>query len=245
MSYSKLLQQKEWWDNKWKSIFESYQHDLRVGHYINALRNDNETNILELGAGSFRDTNQLSKFGLQVNANDFSQTSVDLAKTTFPLLKDKIKQMDAFNLSYSDKSFDLSFHNGLWVYYNEEEIDRLLKEQIRVTKHRVITIVHNDHNISFKEYFRTKIETGDDLFNIKFYQVDEIKRILEKQCKNVIVIPIGKAYSAYEDLLIKDYISKGETYTNKEELKNMLLEPGLKYLESSERLLCIGEINNE
>jgi 2-polyprenyl-3-methyl-5-hydroxy-6-metoxy-1,4-benzoquinol methylase len=94
MSYSKLLQQKEWWDNKWKSIFESYQHDLRVGHYINALRNDNETNILELGAGSFRDTNQLSKFGLQVNANDFSQTSVDLAKTTFPLLKDKIKQMD-------------------------------------------------------------------------------------------------------------------------------------------------------
>jgi ubiquinone/menaquinone biosynthesis C-methylase UbiE len=153
--------------------------------------------------------------------------------------------MDAFNLSYSDKSFDLSFHNGLWVYYNEEEIDRLLKEQIRVTKHRVITIVHNDHNISFKEYFRTKIETGDDLFNIKFYQVNEIKRILERQCKNVIVIPIGKAYSAYEDLLIKDYISKGETYTNKEELKNMLLEPGLKYLESSERLLCIGEINNE
>jgi hypothetical protein len=223
------------WDSKWPEIFDQYQQDLRHAHYINALRNPNETHLLEIGAGSFRDMAALCNWGVKCEGMDFSKESVLRAKSHFPDLANNIHQMDAFNFDFRDQFFDMTYHNGVWVLFNDEEIDLLAKEQARISKYRMIATVHNAHNDNFKAYFDKKAET-DPLFKIRFFFEEEIRSLMSKVCSKVHVVPVGKGKKYYEDEIINSGNSEPTL------LRKFFQEADMKYLNQSERLMCIGEL---
>ena len=231
------ITEKEQWNEKWKGLFDHYQQDLRHSYYINAVLMKNDKKVLELGAGSFRDMANLNSLGVDCWGTDYSNTSVQLAKKQFKELKDKIFFSDAFNMKMiKDKEYDVTFHNGLWVLFNDDkDILKLVKEQARISKRIIITTVHNAHNQEFIDYFK-KLSKTDELYKIRFFSKEEMTNILLTVCDKVEIIPVGKGKKHFEDNMIN------EGKFSRIELKRFFDETGLNNLTNSERLLCIGHL---
>lgn len=223
------------WDKKWEGIFDHYQQDLRHAHYIRAVLETDEKKLLEIGAGSFRDMSELRRHGLECEGMDFSEEAIQRAKQRFPEFSNAIYHMSAFDLAFPDKSFDVSYHNGFWVLFDDKQIKKLITEQVRVTKDRIIATVHNAHNQQFMEYF-DKLKSDDPLYDIRFFKVDEIIQLMSDFCSSVDIIPVGKGKRYHEDLLIENGIIEPE------KIREVFHNSGLKFLNSSERLMCIGII---
>ena len=90
--------------------------------------------ILEVGAGTGRDSVYLASLGALVYALDYSYQSLKLIKTPYP---DRCGiplpvAGDAFGLPFPSNSVDIIFHQGLLEHYRNPEI--LLQEQRRVLK---------------------------------------------------------------------------------------------------------------
>ncbi|MEN1957645.1 class I SAM-dependent methyltransferase [Luteimonas changyuni] len=223
------------WNRKWADIFDHYQNDLRHAYYIHAMLANDEHRLLEIGAGSFRDMAELRGRGIDCEGMDFSLESVERAKRRFPAFASAMHHMSAFETSYSDNTFDVTYHNGFWVLFPDEQILSLAMEQARITKHRMIVTVHNAHNAQFVDYFARK-KVGDPLYDIRFFEMDEISGLMGKVCSKVTILPVGKGKQHHEDLLIRNGVTDPAT------LRACLTESGLKHLESSERLMCIGTL---
>ncbi|MCJ1886626.1 class I SAM-dependent methyltransferase [Pseudomonas sp. LA21] len=231
---AKLITAKDW-DEKWQEIFNLYQNDIRHAYYIDAVRRRHETRVLEIAAGSFRDIVQLTKRGVEGHGIDFSPESVALAQKLYPSLQERFQVMDAFDLQYPDNHFDISFHNGFWGLFSDEDIDRMAREQARITKGRMIVTVHNAHNHAFAELFNSE-KQRDPLFNIRFFTLDQMHGILSKVARKITVIPVGKGNRFHEDWLIRHGLHDPF-------LLNMVFKfSGTRYLECSERLMCIAEL---
>lgn len=223
------------WDKKWVDIFDHYQNDRRHAYYIHAMLKDNEQHVLEIGAGSFRDMAELYKRGIDCEGMDFSLEAVARAKRYFPECASATHHMSAFAMSFADKAFDVTYHNGFWVLFSDMQIKALAAEQARVSKHRMIATVHNAHNKQFMDYFEQKKE-ADPLYDIRFFEMDEITEMMSEVCRDVTIVPVGKGKQYHEDLLIKNGITEPDI------LRACLNEGGLKHLKSSERLMCIGVV---
>lgn len=223
------------WDDQWKNIFDHYQQDIRHAYYIRAILNTNECNLLEIAAGSFRDVGALNNWGISCVGVDYSEESVNRAKNYFTLYEDKIIRMDAFSLKFKEHQFDMSYHNGFFTYFSDDEIINLLKEQARVTKFRIVATVHNKHNLDFVNYF-DRLSKDDPLYKLRFFEIDEISSLMSSVCREVKIIPVGKGKRYYEDDLINiglgdpNYLKKSFDYHK------------LDLLNSSERLMCIGTL---
>nr|WP_313402585.1 methyltransferase domain-containing protein [Pseudomonas sp.] len=223
------------WDSKWADIFEHYQQDLRHAYYIQAMLDAEDRHVLEIGAGSFRDMAELRRRGVDCEGMDFSQESAQLARQQFPEFSNAIHRMSAFDMSFADKAFDVSYHNGVWVLFDDVQIKALAVEQARITRNRMIATVHNAHNRQFVEYF-DRLKKDDPLYDIRFFEMDEVSSLMREVCSDVVIVPVGKGKKHHEDLLIKSGV------TDPQALRACFDKSGLKYLESSERLMCIGSV---
>lgn len=182
----------------------------------------------------------LNELGFQCYGCDFSLKSVENAKKYFPKLEKMILLADAFDLPFTDKFFDVSYHNGFWGYFRNDDIYLLMNEQVRVTKNRLIIGVHNAHNKEFVRYFNEK-QREDPLYSLRFFSVDEINNILLNHTliTKVKIIPVGKQKKYYEDYLINLGLGC------RENLRKCFEYHGMDLLEVSERLLCIAEIKKD
>lgn len=223
------------WDNTWADIFAHYQNDTRHAYYIDAIRQRDERRVLEIAAGSFRDIARLSERGSEGYGIDFSSEAVTRAKDFYPQFADRFSVQNAFNLNFADNFFDLTYHNGLWGYFSNDDIALMAKEQARVTRKKMVVTVHNAHNTGFFDYFERKKET-DPLFDIRFFSIDEMHDFLANVCRKVTIIPVGKGKKTHEDWLIRKGLYH-PTFIN-----TMFKYSGMKYLARSERLMCIGEL---
>ncbi|MCG8411254.1 MAG: class I SAM-dependent methyltransferase [Bacteroidales bacterium] len=230
----KILNSKDW-DFQWENIFDHYQQDMRHAFYINAILNPNDKEILELGAGSFRDIVMLNKLGISCSGIDYSDIAIKFAQEKYPDLKNKIIRDNIFKMNFKDNSFDLSYHNGLIGYYKNNDILSIFKEQARVSSKRIVATVHNKHNIGFFEYFE-KLKKKDSLYDLRFFEVDEMQELLRDVCSNVVIIPVGKRKEYYEDYLIKIGLNDPKS------IKKSFDYHGMDLLNESERLMCIGEL---
>src|SRR5262249_25636328 len=113
------------------------------------------------------------------------------------------------------------------------QVGALAREQARITGSRMIATVHNRHNKNFFDYFEAKKKI-DPLFDIRFFELEEIKTLMSKVCDDVVVVPVGKARGRHEDWLIR------RGFTNPSLIRSYLRMSGLRLLGSSERLMCIG-----
>jgi hypothetical protein len=229
-----ILKTQSDWDQKWVQHFDHYQNDLRHAYYIDAVRRKKEQHLLEIAAGSFRDMAKLSGRGISCDGVDYSGESVARAKKRYPDLSQNIFQMDAKKMSFGDKEYDLTYHNGFWGLFSDDEICELAGEQARITKYRMIATVHNAHNTSFREYFN-EMSKKDPLYQIRFFPVDEIRELMLTVCSSVTIVPVGKGKKKHEDLLIR--YGFGHPLI----LKTYFDLSRNRLLDHSERLMCIGE----
>lgn len=223
------------WDRKWADIFDHYQNDLRHAYYIHAMLEGDERHVLEIAAGSFRDMAELRRRGIDCEGMDFSPESIKRAKRRFPDFANAIHHASAFAMPFADNAFDATYHNGFWVLFSDEQIEELAVEQARISHSRMIATVHNAHNKQFVDYFEKK-KAEDPLYDIRFFEADEIAELMRATCSEVTIVPVGKGKQHHEDFLIRNGI------TDPGVLRTCLKENGLKQLELSERLMCIGVV---
>ncbi len=226
------LAEPEAWDVLWRKYFNEYQGDCRHAYYIASVRRRKERNILEIGAGSFRDMAILNRWGFSCEGVDFSTESVRKARELLPALSDRIKKMDAVCLDYPDKAFDLTYHNGFWSYFDDARISELAAGQARVTRLRMIATVHNAHNQAYKERF-VSLAKRDPLYRIRFFYANEITSLMRHFCRNVTVLPVNGG--------ITDRLVGLGLGLNTARWMHRLYGR-YQSLDKFERLMCIGEM---
>jgi hypothetical protein len=119
------------------------------------------------------------------------------------------------------------------VLFSDEKIGLLLREQVRVTRSKLIATVHNAHNQDFVRYFDEKKQV-DPLFDIRFFEVDELRALMAIVCSRVEIYPVGKGKSFHEDAMIAAGI------VDPASIRRCLVSQGMSCLQSSERLMCVG-----
>ncbi|MBU4349099.1 class I SAM-dependent methyltransferase [bacterium] len=99
--------------------------------------------LLEVGTGTADMCIFTSWLGYKVTSIDNDQSvlqkamSRDLMRTAGDL---KLLKQDAFNLSFSDKSFALAFSQGFFEHFSNEDIVQLVKEQLRVANKVIFSV---------------------------------------------------------------------------------------------------------
>ena len=100
--------------------------------------------IIETGCGTGLVSGYLQKQGLQVIAVDLSQSILDyaklIAKNSNVISPCKYEQGDILSLKYKNNQFDVSFSIGVFEHFNYEELTKILKEQMRISKYVVFGI---------------------------------------------------------------------------------------------------------
>lgn len=185
-----LQNTREFWKANWEKHFSEYVRYVPFqAYYLYFLLEEGDQRLLEIAGGSFHDTACLNKWGVSCEGIDFCPEVVEMARWREPRLRDKLFVMNARRMTFADKAFDVSFHNGFFVNFSsDEDIRQLLKEQVRVTKRLIVCSVHNRMNQRLKKKF-SMLSAGDDLYNIRFYTPLELRRLLMPFCRRVKILP--------------------------------------------------------
>lgn len=106
---------------------------------------ENPKKILEIGSGSGTMAIFLSYLGFDVISLDNDKKILFDAKRVTKKFNGRVKFTfgNAFKLPFREKSFDVIFHQGLFEHFLDEDIFRLLDEQLRVAKIVVFSVPNN------------------------------------------------------------------------------------------------------
>jgi SAM-dependent methyltransferase len=124
------------WDRFWSSkqeLAEVYASSPRVIEALRAWLPDGSPRILEIGAGSGRDTAQLHELGARAVALDAAPEALSLIARAHPGLRGRaIVGGDAMHLPFADGAFDAIFHQGVLEHFGNPHA--FLVENFRVTR---------------------------------------------------------------------------------------------------------------
>jgi ubiquinone/menaquinone biosynthesis C-methylase UbiE len=136
---------RENWENFWKvkgNADEVYSNSDRVLRNLSAVTNLKGKRVLEVGAGTGRDSFNLVAKGAEVFLLDYAEQSLKIIKELSSGYSDvHIVGGDAFTLPFPDNVFDVVFHQGLLEHFRRPAAERLLKENVRVLKKGGILLV--------------------------------------------------------------------------------------------------------
>lgn len=187
----RLTQTIDFWTSSWKKHFEEYAHHAPLqAFYLSFILQLKELKLLEIAAGSFHDTACLNSWGGECLGIDSCPTVLAMARQQYPHLAGKISRMNAERLGFRDKAFDLSYHNGFFVYFEDRQIRRLLEEQTRVTRRILVCSVHNQLNTFAVRKF-DRLSRRDALYRLRFFHPDEMRRLLKPYCREVMIFPFN------------------------------------------------------
>lgn len=166
------------WDAEWARWFERYSRGIpRLGMWLARAHATSGCDILELGAGSGRESRFLSPYARSVTCVDFSAGAMEALRASNPPSNLRAVTMDALNLEFPDRAFDLTFHKGFWSCFSDDvQVARLFSEQLRVTRRTMLALVHNGANAPFHAMFQAKAET-DKLYQVRFFKPEELLEV--------------------------------------------------------------------
>lgn len=126
---------EEFWEEK-KDVGEVYSNADRILRNLSSVVELRGKKILEIGAGTGRDSFSLVRRGADVYQLDYSFNSlVILSRLAVEEgVPTTIVGGDTFHLPFRDSSFDVVFHQGLLEHFRHPYADRLLHENVRVLK---------------------------------------------------------------------------------------------------------------
>jgi len=112
--------------------------------FLSEIYSSGSRKILEVGTGSGAMGIFFSWLGLEVTSIDIDPEVINRARRESDRFNGhaKFEVADALHLPYPNDSFDLVFHQGLLEHFSDEDIHKILGEQLRVAR-RVILSVPN------------------------------------------------------------------------------------------------------
>jgi SAM-dependent methyltransferase len=133
--------EKKHWDRFWarsQARGELYATDFRIVRNLEGLVEFDRVCVLEVGAGTGRDSDLMAERGGRVYALDYSEEALRLMQRS-NAAGATIVCGDAKALPFPDESFDVVFHQGLLEHFRDPET--LLAENARVLKRGGILLV--------------------------------------------------------------------------------------------------------
>ncbi len=133
--------ERKHWDEFWfdsRSRGDVYSTDFRIVRRLAEHISFNNMLVLEVGAGTGKDSAAVAREGSKAVALDYSEESLRLMED-FAGLGPMIVCGDAFSLPFQDASFDVVFHQGLLEHFRNP-LD-LLAENKRVLKEGGLLLV--------------------------------------------------------------------------------------------------------
>ncbi len=126
---------EDFWKNK-KEVREVYSNNDRVLRNLLKVTDLTDKKVLEVGAGTGRDSFKLTTYGASIFMLDYAAASLQIIKKVAAEEKVDVNMIggDAFGLPFDDGTFDVVFHQGLLEHFREKDARRLLEENIRVLK---------------------------------------------------------------------------------------------------------------
>jgi len=125
--------EKKHWDDFWASsqeLQDVYGTDGRIIDNLRRLLDVTGLSVIEIGAGTGRDTELLAKLGTWACALDYSEESLNLMRGNLENVD--IICGDALALPFASASFDVVFHQGLLEHFRDPAA--LIDENVRILK---------------------------------------------------------------------------------------------------------------
>ena len=137
---STLQNWDEFWNRK-RHVENVYANVERIIENLKKVTELRDKKVLEVGAGTARDSFALINEGATVYVLDYSPQAIEIINA---LNKNREKQIypilaDAFSIPVPDNTFDIVFHQGLLEHFHEPM--PLLLENVRVLKNGGILLV--------------------------------------------------------------------------------------------------------
>lgn len=138
MAENKHVSTRKHWEDFWeqkKNVQEVYDNSERIVAQLKKAAGSLKGKVvLEVGAGTGRDSFLLAREGAEVIVLDYADNSLaimrDIAKENPEHVR--LLQGDAFNLPLPDNSIDIVFHQGLLEHFRDPQ--PILNENARVLK---------------------------------------------------------------------------------------------------------------
>lgn len=142
---------KAHWDAYWKENLDphvTYDNDDRVIRAIQALGEVRGKRILEVGAGSGRDSIALARMGAEVTVIDYVPSSLTVVARNAAAAGVRIRMVcgDGTRMPFPEGTFDVVFHQGLMEHFRDEA--PLLRDNRRVLRtggHLVVDVPQRWH----------------------------------------------------------------------------------------------------
>ena len=133
------------WENFWtekKDPDQIYDNSGRTPAALKEIMPDLKGKwILEVGAGTGRDSFTFAEDGAKVIVLDYADAAMDIVKALNNQNEAQVipVQGDAFELPFADNTFDMVFHQGLLEHFRDPS--GIVKENLRVLKPGGIAII--------------------------------------------------------------------------------------------------------
>jgi ubiquinone/menaquinone biosynthesis C-methylase UbiE len=124
------------WQEKKKNVEQVYSNEDRILRQLLHVCDLKDKRVLEVGAGTGRDSFPLIEYGAKVVQLDYSVNSLQILRSLSEELhvQTNIVGGDTFQLPFRDETFDVVFHQGLLEHFRHPQALALLQENIRVLK---------------------------------------------------------------------------------------------------------------
>lgn len=177
---------KSHWDSYWQAHGDphaTYDNDDRVLSPICALGELSGKRVLEVGAGSGRDSIELARRGALVTVIDYvpSSLSVVAANAESAGVSLDLVCGDATNMPFLEGTFDIVFHQGLMEHFRDP--NPLLQDNRRVLKpggHVVIDVPQRWHIYTVGKKVLIAMDKWFAGWETE-YSIRELSRIVEGQ----------------------------------------------------------------
>jgi SAM-dependent methyltransferase len=176
-----ILQAPEDWNGQWKKWFAQYSKgNPRLGKWLDSRYSIKGKKTLEIGAGSGRESRYLAPTAMSVTCVDFSPEAVGLLEASRLPSNMEAVQASAETLPFPARSFDITFHKGLWIYFEDDrQLRALMREQLRVTRKVALAIVQNALNTNQVAQAKAKA-ANDPLFNFRWFKPSELDQLADR-----------------------------------------------------------------
>lgn len=130
-------------------------------HYLATIIDLHPTKILEIGSGTGAMSIFLSWLGIDTTSVDIEPEVTEKARLANTELHGtaKFEVGDGFHLNFPDDSFDAVFHQGLLEHLSDEEIQAMVREQLRVAPKLIISVPN--HMYPKRDYGNERLMTKE------------------------------------------------------------------------------------
>jgi SAM-dependent methyltransferase len=130
------------WSRK-QEVGEVYSNSDRIRRNLAKITDLKGKKVLEVGAGTGRDSFALVGLGAKVYQLDYSKNALRIITSIARQENIPVHPLcgDAFALPFHEETFDIVVHQGLLEHFRELDAANLIKENVRVLKHGGLLLV--------------------------------------------------------------------------------------------------------